>query len=445
MLRSVLASLCAIMLIAMIYLDINEENIAEGASRAEGNILYVSETGSTWSSIQDALDNATSGDTVYIAPGNYSRGFLLLQDGITMIGNSSGDVNIRAPGEEAVIGISSDDSSISGLNIIEDGGHLNLLMISQCKDLTLKDITIESSLSHCMFVSDCTNISLENLYIDSGERQAIEFRDIWRSDLDGFVFVSSGSPDAIMFSKDCIGVRISNGTITMDDPDSIAFQSEDEIGLVIDNVSVTYQNEFIRMEMGTVVCYDTFFGSDDVNITSSSVNDTFTAYVRKELTAFKEERNGSMTPTEGVEINISSELGAEYRTPYYGGSDEVSSQGGNFIEPIEVMFFNMTGGGFPHTQGTASLEAFYPEADMNGTVVISEIDLSNKDTIILEFRDIWHTNGTIFGKVTYGVGPLNGSNVSKAVLGLGRDIDLTGLQVISSISEYLLRTSSSGI
>lgn len=385
---------------------------AEGHSRNGGDTLYVSESGSTWSAIQDAIDNATAGDTIFVAPGNYTRGFLLLKDGITIIGNSSGDVNIRYPGEEAVIGISSDDSVIGGLNIIEDVGHVNLLMISQCRNLTLRDITMESSLSHCMYVTDCTNISLENLQIDSGERQAIQFRDIWGLEMDMFEISSSGSPDAISFSNDCIDVRISNGSITMDHQKSIAFQSEDEIGVVLDNVSAFYDHEFFNMSSGSVVCYDTVFDPEDAVITSSSVNDTFDAYVRKQITVHMEERDGNITPAPDVELNLTTDLGDEYVTPYYGGSDTTSSSAGTFNGPFELMIFNLTGGEFPYTEGSASLEAYFPEADRNGTVRIAEIDLSNKDEIIVVFRDIRFTNGTIFGKAAYDGGPLGGSNLT---------------------------------
>ncbi len=424
------------MLITIIYLDINEENIAEGASRAEGNILYVSETGSTWSSIQEAVDNASAGDTIFVGPGNYTDGLLLIGDSIDIVGNSSqGEVNILFPGNEAVVGISGKWINITGINIVGQGGHIYLLMCSHASNVTFKDLELSMDSGDGIYIRDCFDIMIEGMKITQSERDPIEISDVDRLTIDGFEIEADDVRDCFSFDGGCGDITIKNGTIGMDHEFSVPFRAEDDLDLVIDNVSATYQYEFLHMERGSVVTYDTFFDPEDVNITSGSVNDTVKAYVRKELTFLKEERNGSMTPTEGVEINITSELGAEYRTPYYGGSDDVSSSGGRFIAPMELMFFNQTGGGFPYTSGTASLEAFYPDADMNGTIVVNDIDLSNKYPIVLEFRDLWYTDGTVFGKVTYGVGPLNGSNVSKAVIGLGRDIDLTGLQVISSISE----------
>jgi hypothetical protein len=55
---------------------------------------------------------------------------------------------------------------------------------------------------------------------------------------------------------------------------------------------------------------------------------------------------------------------------------------------------------------------------MNGTLSIGNIDLSNNDPLILEFRDIWYTNGSIKGRIGHVGGPLNGENASGAVIGI---------------------------
>jgi len=63
-----------------------------GSTRTGGRTLFVSETGSTWSSVNRAIENATAGDTIMIAPGNYTDGMMLLKDGI--------DISVVAEGME---------------------------------------------------------------------------------------------------------------------------------------------------------------------------------------------------------------------------------------------------------------------------------------------------------------------------------------------------------
>jgi len=185
--RRYLPLFVAILMIAMTLSSISGYEEGPVQTRGDGNSLYVSESGSTWSVIKDAIANATSGDTIYIAPGNYSQGFLLITDDVDIIGNvSEGDVNIKDFDSSAVIGISSDNSEISGLRILEDGEHLYCMMISQCRNITLKDITIESATSSSIYITDSSNAVLQNINIDSGARESLRIRDMDGLTLENF-------------------------------------------------------------------------------------------------------------------------------------------------------------------------------------------------------------------------------------------------------------------
>lgn len=411
--RRYLPLMIALMMIAITLPSISGYEQEAIPTRAEGNSLYVSESGSTWSVIKDAVANATSGDTIYIAPGNYTKGFLLLTDDVDIIGNSTeGDVNIRHTDSNAVVGISSDNSEISGLTIVEDGEHLYCMMVSQCRNITLSDVTIESATSSSLYITDSTNAVLENINIDSGAREALRIRDMDGLTLENFEFVSDEATEAVIFNDAAYSVEISNGTIDMEYELSTVFQADGGIGVTLDNITSTYQHEFFNMTSGDVISYDTFFGFDDVVITSGSINDTFTAYVKKNVKTIAEARNGSMYSAFGVEMNVSTSRGIAYRTSHFGGTDAFSDLYGEFMGVINFPYFNTTGGGHLYTPGTTSIEAYYPEADMNETVILDDIDLTNTDDILIEFRDLWLTNGTVFGKVTFEGGPLDGMNVS---------------------------------
>lgn len=388
-------------------------------TKVNGNALYVSPSGSTWSVIQDAIDNATSGDRIYIAPGNYSEGFLFFIDDVDIIGNSTeGEVNIRHFDSNAVVGISSDNSLIRGLRILEDGEHLYCMMVSQCRNITLEDIEIVSSTSSGLFITDSENAVLRNIKIDSGARESAWFRDMDGLLMEDFDLDCSESTEAVVFNDAAYNVELINGTIDMDHDLSTVFLADGGIGVTLDNISTVYKHEFINMEMGDVLCYDTFFGFDDVNITSGSVTDTVHAYVMKNIKSAYDNRYYGMQNASFVELNITNHEGKGYSTPYYGGTGQVSNHNGTFPGTFNFLFFNTTGGNHSYTEGRISIEAYYPDGEINNTIILEDIPLTNTDDILLEFRDIWHTNGSIYGHVKYGEGPMEGEPLVNATLDL---------------------------
>ncbi len=436
--RRYLPCLLALMLMTTLITPSSGEEEIGAPTRAEGNILYVSETGSTWSNISDAIDNATSGDTIMIAPGNYSSGFLLLKDSINIIGNhTQGDVNIKHIGSEAIIGISSDRSNISGLNIIGEGTHLFALMCSASNNVTFRDIVIRSLVSDGFFLRDCYDINIEGMEISSGIHHPMEMHDIDRMMMKNFSFDTIGSRYSVGISGGCYDITYLNGSISMNDEFSIVFRTLDGLDLTIDDVDTTYQDGFIKMEMGEVEIFDSIFNFEDVIIDSTDVNDTVKVFFRKDIRAYGEDRYGRMGNISGVELNLTTDAEIMYRTPFYGGTDDANINL-SYRGPFSFLSRNYTGGGFPSTANEAYLQAYYPEADMNGSLEIMDLNLSNTDPIIIEFRDIWFTNGTIFGQVKYDGGPLNNTPVANASVQLFIPLSAEDLKVfrLNPIPDY---------
>jgi hypothetical protein len=85
-----------------------------------GSTLYVGPT-STYNNIQDAIDNASSGDTIIVENGTYNEYLTISTNGITLIGNSSTNCNLSA-GNNIGILVIADWVNISGLNISTSGG-----------------------------------------------------------------------------------------------------------------------------------------------------------------------------------------------------------------------------------------------------------------------------------------------------------------------------------
>jgi len=415
-----------------------------GSTRTGGRTLFVSETGSTWSSVNRAIENATAGDTIMIAPGNYTDGMMLLKDGIDIVGNESqGDVNIMFPYSEAVVGISGDHINVSGIRIVGVGSHINGLMMSFCHNVTLRNLTIDTTVSDGMYIRNCEDIAFDGLTIRSGERGCMEIRDVSRLYVEDFDLNSSGSWNAVKISHGCSGLLFANGTVSMEGPDAIVFDMMDEVSMVLDGVSCSYSEGLVRMERGEVVCFDTFFDPDDINITSADVNDTLRAYVRRDIYVTGESRSGTMVPLKGVELDVESTEGAVYRTPHFGGTDPVSDDKGRFRGPVVLPIVNFTGGSHPPTFNQVFLRA-HLDSDRNGDMNITLFDLNSTEPVLLEFRDIHHTNGTIKGRISYSGGPMDGllaANASVSLAALETSFD-TNVSLLPPASEMILANTT---
>jgi len=77
------------------------------------------ESGDTWYNIQDAIDNASSGDTLHIWAWTYYEN-VDVDESITIIGNGTGNTTLNATGGKG-FDLDSDDISLSNIKIINCG------------------------------------------------------------------------------------------------------------------------------------------------------------------------------------------------------------------------------------------------------------------------------------------------------------------------------------
>jgi hypothetical protein len=151
------------------------------------NILYVSKSGSTYSRIQDALDNATDGDTVIVGNGTYNEENLVIANSIILKGNSTSNTILLFNGNSKVfIKSYSDKVTVLDLNITTNGNNNTVLkfignrsIIRDCRFYTysewstiiktsygVNNITIDSCYFHTVGnYSSNINISEKNEFI----------------------------------------------------------------------------------------------------------------------------------------------------------------------------------------------------------------------------------------------------------------------------------------
>ncbi len=83
-----------------------------------GNTLYVGGTGpGNYSKIQDAIDNATSGDTVFVFKGEYQEN-VCVNKSINLVGEDKSITIINADYNGDVVFVTADDATITGFSLI---------------------------------------------------------------------------------------------------------------------------------------------------------------------------------------------------------------------------------------------------------------------------------------------------------------------------------------
>ena len=80
-------------------------------------IIYVDDDGtSDYTRIQDAIDNSSDGDTIYVYSGNYDEN-IVIEKSITLIGENRNNTIIQGDDINNTVTITSNFVDISGFNI----------------------------------------------------------------------------------------------------------------------------------------------------------------------------------------------------------------------------------------------------------------------------------------------------------------------------------------
>ena len=91
-------------------------------AQSRGNTLYVGGNGpGNYSKIQDAIDNTTNGDTVYVYNGWYNEHNIIINKSISVIGQDKETTVIDGGGHHDTVCIEAEQITLSGFTIEDDG------------------------------------------------------------------------------------------------------------------------------------------------------------------------------------------------------------------------------------------------------------------------------------------------------------------------------------
>lgn len=193
---------------------------------ASGLVLYVG-TGSTYSSIMDALDDAVEGDVIVIASGNYNESISVGIRSITLRGNATASVLISAPhGEKSRITAS--NVTMAGMTFI--GQSLNI----SSSNVNLTGIAFRSTTGAALNIESSKSIEIDGVSFSGTPEICVNIANSSNIVLGKMASVGSGSTI-------CHAVNVSN--ITFKDMDiELGAGSK---GFVISGDSILFHNSSI--------------------------------------------------------------------------------------------------------------------------------------------------------------------------------------------------------
>ncbi|MGA1820534.1 MAG: fibronectin type III domain-containing protein [Thermoplasmatota archaeon] len=145
----------------------------------EGAVLYVGAS-STYTTIQDAVDDASPGDRIVIAPGEYTESVNVAVSGIRMMGNDSVRTFITSMNNQPAVSVNANLVSLSELTlkdgalalkgdnftgselVLEVSGNTGAVIISS-RNITFINVTVNNSFNGGLLFKNCTNIDISGL------------------------------------------------------------------------------------------------------------------------------------------------------------------------------------------------------------------------------------------------------------------------------------------
>lgn len=359
-------------------------------TRDAGRILYVAPENSTYPEIEFALGEAMDGDTIYVAPGTYEFGMLILTSGITVIGNNTeGDV-IVGSAADAIAGIHAPWVNISGFIFTDDNPHMGIMSMSNADNSSISDVEfIAKEDTEGLNIRDSRNVVFRNITIRTNDRQAmriIRSQNISIEDMDLSCNTSMGGC-LELDNVDDLG--IDDGSIELRGGGTAIYNLAGG-NLNLTHVTADYTEKFIMMETGNVTMYNMIIDPADILMDVPDPIHTVSSYFRKYVLVTGEGPDGGMIPLEGAELNATTDGMNIYSTGYFGGSDPTSDIDGYFSGmTLTFLSWEKVGGGSGYRNGTNRIEVRF-EGDYVGEYLEEQVGANTSHTLVIQIMNIFN-------------------------------------------------------
>ncbi len=132
-------------------------------------ILYVGGGGpGIYTSIQEAIDNSTSGDTIFVYAGTYAENIDTKLKKVTLMGENRESTFIEGQTTDPVMRIGNSDTTVEGFTMKGSSDEIILQVATLCEDVYITDNIIENGLQGISLVAGTSKINiLDNIIFDN--------------------------------------------------------------------------------------------------------------------------------------------------------------------------------------------------------------------------------------------------------------------------------------
>ena len=131
--------------------------------------LYVGGAGpGNYTSIQEAIDNSTSGDTIFVFAGTYTENVDTKLKKVTVMGENRETTFIEGQTTNPVVRIGNSDTTIEGFTMKGSSDEIILQVATLCEDVYITNNIIENGLQGISLVAATSKINiLDNIIFDN--------------------------------------------------------------------------------------------------------------------------------------------------------------------------------------------------------------------------------------------------------------------------------------
>jgi nitrous oxidase accessory protein len=184
--------------------------------------LYVGGGGpGNYTSIQEAIDNSTSGDTIFVYAGTYAENVDTKLKKVILTGEDRETTFIEGQTTDPVVRVGNSDTTIQGFTMKGSSDEIILQVATLCEDVYIQNNIIESGVQGISLVIPTTRINILNNLISSNVYVGIQAQTTTYSVIQGNTITDNGA-QGIDLSVNSNHNLILNNTITGNGEEGIA-------------------------------------------------------------------------------------------------------------------------------------------------------------------------------------------------------------------------------
>lgn len=204
------------------------------------NAANVTKFMDTSQTIQETINAATSGDTIYISSGVYFE-HIIVNKSISIVGEGWKNTTINGNRNGTIVEILSDNVSLCGFTLCDAERAIVLTNVKNCEIRKNRIVNISLTYGIAIHANNCENITVEENYFEKIYRNHVHFYLAKNSQIKENSFVAN-----MRFSQPIFLHFSNNNIIESNTVSGLGGENEGGIGLLYSNNNIIRYNQIIE-------------------------------------------------------------------------------------------------------------------------------------------------------------------------------------------------------